>query len=112
MTLLHLASALGYSKLVLTMLTWREENSSIILEAEIDALRQDDEGFTPLMWACARGHNDTAIMLYHWNHNAINLKNRFQMSALDLAKSNGCAFRKSILITPQYSYFKKYFAGL
>uniref|UniRef100_A0A6B2E5P1 Putative calmodulin-binding transcription activator isoform f n=1 Tax=Phlebotomus kandelakii TaxID=1109342 RepID=A0A6B2E5P1_9DIPT len=89
MTLLHLASALGYSKLVLTMLTWREENSSIILEAEIDALRQDDDGFTPLMWACARGHNDTAIMLYHWNHNAINLKNRFQMSALDLAKSNG-----------------------
>ncbi|GAB0096881.1 calmodulin-binding transcription activator 1 [Sergentomyia squamirostris] len=89
MTLLHLASALGYSKLVLTMLTWREENSSIILEAEIDALRQDDDGFTPLMWACARGHNDTAIMLYHWNHNAMNVKSKLRMSALDLAKNNG-----------------------
>ncbi|XP_059615382.1 calmodulin-binding transcription activator 1 isoform X2 [Phlebotomus argentipes] len=97
MTLLHLASALGYSRLILTMLTWREENSSIILEAEIDALRQDDDGFTPLMWACARGHNDTAVMLYHWNHNAINLKNRFQMSALDLAKSNGFSHLMSVL---------------
>ncbi|XP_055685714.1 calmodulin-binding transcription activator 1 isoform X3 [Lutzomyia longipalpis] len=97
MTLLHLASALGYTKLVLAMLTWREENSSIILEAEIDALRQDDDGFTPLMWACAGGHNDTAIMLYHWNHNAINLKNRFQMSAVDLAKSNGYTNLTTIL---------------
>lgn len=49
MTLLHLASALGYSKLVNTMLTWRAENSSMILETEIDAFSQDVDGFTPLV---------------------------------------------------------------
>lgn len=49
MTLLHLASALGYSKLVCTMLTWRSENPSLILETEIDALSQDNMGYTPLV---------------------------------------------------------------
>lgn len=49
MTLLHLASALGYSKLVLSMLTWRSENPNVILETEIDAMSQDVKGFTPLV---------------------------------------------------------------
>lgn len=49
MTLLHLASALGYSKLVCVMLTWRSENPNVILDTEIDALSQDSQGFTPLV---------------------------------------------------------------
>lgn len=49
MTLLHLAAALGYSRLVCTMFTWRSENPSVILETEIDALSQDSDGFTPLV---------------------------------------------------------------
>lgn len=49
MTLLHLAAALGYAKLVRTMLTWKAENSNVILEAEIDALSQDKDGHTPLV---------------------------------------------------------------
>lgn len=49
MTLLHLASALGYSKLVCTMLGWRADNPSVILETEIDALSQDVMGYTPLV---------------------------------------------------------------
>lgn len=49
MTLLHLAAALGYSRLVLAMLTWRTENPSVILETEIDALSRDSDGYTPLV---------------------------------------------------------------
>lgn len=49
MTLLHFAAVLGYSKLVCTMLKWRTENSSVILESEIDALSQDTNGCTPLV---------------------------------------------------------------
>lgn len=49
MTLLHLAASLGYSKLVATMLHWRTENSSLFLDMEVDALSQDEEGFTPLV---------------------------------------------------------------
>lgn len=89
MTLLHLASALGYTKLVCTMLKWRGENSSFILETEVDAMNQDLDGFTPLMWACARGHNETAMVLYQWNFEAFNLKNRNQLSTMDIAKRNG-----------------------
>lgn len=89
MTLLHFASALGFSKLVCAMLTWRSENSNVVLESEIDALSQDIEGFTPLMWACAKGHIDTAIMLCKWNRNALNVKNNFLQSPIDIAKKFG-----------------------
>lgn len=49
MTLLHFAAILGYTKLVSTLLKWRQENSSVILETEIDALSQDAGGCTPLV---------------------------------------------------------------
>ncbi|XP_060529808.1 calmodulin-binding transcription activator 1 isoform X4 [Cylas formicarius] len=88
MTLLHLAASLGYSRLVCAMLHWRAENSSLLLETEVDALSQDEFGYTPLMWACERGHTETAIMLYKWNHTALNIKNKQRLSALDCAKSN------------------------
>ncbi|XP_022907553.1 calmodulin-binding transcription activator 2 isoform X3 [Onthophagus taurus] len=88
MTLLHLAASLGYSRLVCAMLHWRAENSSLLLETEVDALSQDVDGYTPLMWACARGHTETAVMLYKWNHTALNIKNTSNQSALECAKSN------------------------
>lgn len=49
MTLLHLAASLGYSRLVSAMLHWRAENSSLLLETEVDALSQDEDGNTPLV---------------------------------------------------------------
>lgn len=49
MTLLHLAASLGYSRLVCAMLHWRAENSSLLLETEVDALSQDEFGYTPLV---------------------------------------------------------------
>ncbi|XP_044272249.1 calmodulin-binding transcription activator 2 isoform X9 [Tribolium madens] len=88
MTLLHLAASLGYSRLVCALLHWRAENSSLLLETEVDALSQDEDGYTPLMWACARGHTETAIMLYKWNHTALNMKNTSNQTALECAKSN------------------------
>ncbi|XP_049290205.1 uncharacterized protein LOC125767566 isoform X1 [Anopheles funestus] len=89
MTLLHLAAALGYAKLVRTMLTWKAENSNVILEAEIDALSQDKDGYTPLTLACARGHTETAIILYKWNQNALNVRNHAQKSPVEVARDYG-----------------------
>lgn len=40
------------------------------------------------MWACARGHTDTAVMLYRWNHTALNIKNSQNQTALECAKAN------------------------
>ncbi|XP_035910249.1 uncharacterized protein LOC118511369 isoform X2 [Anopheles stephensi] len=89
MTLLHLAAALGYAKLVRTMLTWKAENSNVILEAEIDALSQDKDGYTPLTLACSRGHTETAIILYKWNQNALNVRNHAQKSPVEVARDYG-----------------------
>ncbi|KAJ9578325.1 hypothetical protein L9F63_005443, partial [Diploptera punctata] len=88
MTLLHLAASLGYSRLVCAMLHWRAENSSLLLETEVDALSQDEDGYTPLMWACAKGHRETAILLYRWNHTALNVRNSSAQTAVDCARFN------------------------
>ncbi|KAK9886085.1 hypothetical protein WA026_014870 [Henosepilachna vigintioctopunctata] len=91
MTLLHLTAALGYTRLLSAMLHWRAENSSLLLETEVDALSQDEDGYTPLMWACSRGHSDAAVLLYKWNHTALNVKNGRNQTALECAKVNNHA---------------------
>jgi hypothetical protein len=40
------------------------------------------------MWACARGHRETAILLYRWNHTALNVRNLSAQTATDCARSN------------------------
>lgn len=40
------------------------------------------------MWACTRGHTETAVMLYKWNHIALNIRNNMNQSALECAKNN------------------------
>ncbi|KAJ8940097.1 hypothetical protein NQ318_011479 [Aromia moschata] len=82
---------LSVSWLVCAMLHWRAENSSLLLETEVDALSQDEDGYTPLMWACARGHIETAVMLYKWNHTALNIRNASNQTALDCARSSNHA---------------------
>lgn len=41
------------------------------------------------MWSCARGHQETASILYKWNYDALNIKNRSQQTPVDVAKING-----------------------
>ncbi|XP_025407991.1 calmodulin-binding transcription activator 1 isoform X2 [Sipha flava] len=65
-TILHMAAFLGYSKLVCILLQWKLENVSMFLEMEVNVSKQDREGYTPLMWACKKGHKDTAILLCQW----------------------------------------------
>lgn len=91
MTLLHLAAALGYAKLVCVLLAWRAENPNAVLETEVDALSQDRNGFTPLMWSLARGHAACARILYRWNGTAMNVRNMAQQSALEVCTVGGYA---------------------
>ncbi|XP_066588029.1 calmodulin-binding transcription activator 2 isoform X2 [Prorops nasuta] len=88
-TLLHLAAGLGYSRLACALLHWRSENPSSVLDAEVDALRQDGAGLTPLAWACAAGHADTARILYRWNAMALCVRDCQNRSATELAAENG-----------------------
>lgn len=49
MTLLHLAAALGYTRLLLTLIQWKRENPSNILDSEVDPWKSDDFGLIPLV---------------------------------------------------------------
>lgn len=41
------------------------------------------------MLACSKGHLDTVITLYRWNHNALNVRNKGNRSAIEISKFNG-----------------------
>ncbi|KAL8176996.1 UNVERIFIED_CONTAM: hypothetical protein K2H54_040687, partial [Gekko kuhli] len=74
MTLLHLAAAQGYTRLIETLIKWRNINAeSLDLEQEVDPLNVDHFSCTPLMWACALGHLEAARLLYHWNSRALSI---------------------------------------
>uniref|UniRef100_T1IL77 CG-1 domain-containing protein n=1 Tax=Strigamia maritima TaxID=126957 RepID=T1IL77_STRMM len=89
LTLLHLAAALGYMRLVCALLHWRADNSSLLLESEVDALSRDHNNCTPLMWACAFGHKDVALLLYQWNQTALNVRDGEGRNPVDVARLRG-----------------------
>ncbi|XP_063173784.1 calmodulin-binding transcription activator 1-like isoform X2 [Candoia aspera] len=90
MTLLHLAAAQGYATLIQTLLKWRTKHAdSIDLELEVDPLNVDHFSCTPLMWACALGHMDAAVVLYKWDRRAISIPDSLGRLPLTIARSRG-----------------------
>lgn len=41
------------------------------------------------MWACAKGHHETAITLFRFNHNALKVKNKKDRNPIEVAKDSG-----------------------
>ncbi|XP_038210004.1 calmodulin-binding transcription activator 2 isoform X2 [Zerene cesonia] len=66
-TILHLAAALGYTKLTTALLRWRQDDNSLALEKEVNLGARDSANCTPLMVASAAGHVDTAVVLARWS---------------------------------------------
>ncbi|XP_040182425.1 calmodulin-binding transcription activator 1 isoform X6 [Rana temporaria] len=90
MTLLHLAAAQGYATLIQTLIKWRTKHlDSIDLELEVDPLNVDHFSCTPLMWACALGHTDAAVVLYKWDRRAISIPDSLGRLPLSIARSRG-----------------------
>ncbi|XP_053136642.1 calmodulin-binding transcription activator 1 isoform X4 [Hemicordylus capensis] len=90
MTLLHLAAAQGYATLIQTLLKWRTKQAdSIDLELEVDPLNVDHFSCTPLMWACALGHLEAAVVLYKWDRRAISIPDSLGRLPLAIARSRG-----------------------
>ncbi|XP_005999870.1 calmodulin-binding transcription activator 2 isoform X2 [Latimeria chalumnae] len=90
MTLLHLAAAQGYTRLIETLIRWRTVNAeSLDLEQEVDPLNVDHFSCTPLMWACALGHIDAAVILYRWNGQALAIPDSLGRLPLNVARSRG-----------------------
>ncbi|XP_054640023.1 calmodulin-binding transcription activator 1-like isoform X2 [Dunckerocampus dactyliophorus] len=90
MTLLHLAAAQGYAGLIQTLIRWRTKHAdSIDLELEVDPLNVDHFSCTPLMWACALGHTDAALVLYQWDTRALAIPDSLGRLPLNIARSRG-----------------------
>ncbi|XP_038677377.1 calmodulin-binding transcription activator 1 isoform X5 [Scyliorhinus canicula] len=90
MTLLHLAAAQGYATLIQTLIKWRAKHAdSIDLELEVDPLNVDHFSCTPLMWACALGHTEAAVVLYKWDHRALSIPDSLGRLPLTIARSRG-----------------------
>ncbi|KAJ8255034.1 hypothetical protein GJAV_G00200220 [Gymnothorax javanicus] len=90
MTLLHLAAAQGYTQLIQTLIHWRSVNAdSLDLEQEVDPLNVDHFSCTPLMWACALGHQAAAVLLYRWNSLALGIPDSLGRLPLAVARSRG-----------------------
>ncbi|XP_059916792.1 calmodulin-binding transcription activator 1 isoform X5 [Gadus macrocephalus] len=90
MTLLHLAAGQGYATLIQTLIKWRTKHSdSIDLELEVDPLNVDHFSCTPLMWACALGHLEAAVVLYKWDRRALAIPDSLGRLPLSIARSRG-----------------------
>uniref|UniRef100_A0A671X7Z5 Calmodulin-binding transcription activator 1 n=2 Tax=Sparus aurata TaxID=8175 RepID=A0A671X7Z5_SPAAU len=90
MTLLHLAAAQGYAGLIQTLIRWRTKHAdSIDLELEVDPLNVDHFSCTPLMWACALGHTEAALVLYQWDPRALAIPDSLGRLPLNIARSRG-----------------------
>ncbi|MBN3307701.1 CMTA1 protein, partial [Amia calva] len=90
MTLLHLAAAQGYATLIQTLIKWRTKHAdSIDLELEVDPLNVDHFSCTPLMWACALGHTEAAVVLYKWDRRALAIPDSLGRLPLSIARSRG-----------------------
>ncbi|XP_070491104.1 calmodulin-binding transcription activator 2-like isoform X4 [Chironomus tepperi] len=89
MSILHLASYLGYVKLIEVLLGWRMESSNKVVRDEIDPLSQNDDGNTALMVACDNGCYDAALLLLKYDRSSLLIKNKSNKTALDICNTNG-----------------------
>ncbi|CAB1350595.1 unnamed protein product [Coregonus sp. 'balchen'] len=64
-------------------------SDSLDLEQEVDPLNVDHFSCTPLMWACALGHQATAEVLYGWNSQALGIPDSLGRLPLSVARSRG-----------------------
>ena len=89
MTVLHLASALGYIKLIQLLMNWVESNPNKIIQVEASSTSRDQFSLIPIMWSSAKGHFNTTCVLHQWDESTIETKDLCGCTALALATENG-----------------------
>ena len=89
MTVLHLASALGYLKLIQLLMNWVESNPNKIIQVEACPTCVDQFSLIPIMWASAKGHFTTTCVLHQWAESTIEFKDGCGCTSLSLAMESG-----------------------
>ena len=85
MTVLHLASALGYLKLIQLLMNWVEANPNKIIMAEANPRCRDQFSLLPIMWSSAKGYFNTTCVLHQWAEDTLELKDQCGCNVLNLA---------------------------
>uniref|UniRef100_A0A2I3T4H1 Calmodulin binding transcription activator 2 n=1 Tax=Pan troglodytes TaxID=9598 RepID=A0A2I3T4H1_PANTR len=83
MSLLHLAAAQGYARLIETLSQWRKSPWPHL------HLRLRLSRPLPQMWACALGHLEAAVLLFRWNRQALSIPDSLGRLPLSVAHSRG-----------------------
>ena len=86
MTVLHLAAALGYLKLIQLLLNWVESNPNKIIMVEACPVRYDQFKLLPIMWSAAKGYFNTTCVLHQWHESTIEDCDSCGCTVIDLAK--------------------------
>ena len=89
MSVLHLAAALGFDKLVQNLLQWRKQTTSAIIQQELNPQRKDKFSCTPLMWACALGHTKVVLMLLECDSDVLVVADARGRLPLQVARDRG-----------------------
>ncbi|XP_035709365.1 calmodulin-binding transcription activator 2 isoform X2 [Folsomia candida] len=89
LTLLHLAAALGYTRLLLTLIQWKRENPAPILHAEVDPWKSDDFGLIPLAWAAREGSLECGIILSQWSPDTLQKRDSEGLNPAQIAVNSG-----------------------
>ena len=89
MTILHLAAALGYRKLIQLLYIWLENNANSIMLVEACPRKADQFGLVPVMWAAALGHFDALSVLIQWDESVLLETDHCGCNAVTLAQEQG-----------------------
>lgn len=89
MTMLHLAAALGFTKLIQLLLKWVETNPNKLIMVEACPTQYDQFSLLPIMWSSAKGHFNTTCVLHQWEESTIKEFDACGCTAIDLAKESG-----------------------
>ncbi|CAL8140627.1 unnamed protein product [Orchesella dallaii] len=89
MTLLHISAALGYARLVFTLIRWKRENPSRILDSEVNPHQPDGLGLIPLMWCARYGHLECGIILAQWSPECLQKRDSGGLNPVQIAVASG-----------------------
>ena len=89
MSLLHLAAALGYAKLIQSLLLWHKQTASEVIQRELDPQHKDKFSCTPLMWACALGHRNAVLTLLECDCSVLVVPDARGRLPLQIARDRG-----------------------
>lgn len=94
LTLLHLAAGLGFTKLICFLKGYSCDEKTGLKSRDAavgkwSPLAKDILGFTPLMWACWRGHQEASMMLLSWNPSSYSVCDQNGQTAHTIAESMG-----------------------